>query len=110
MSEFFQTYGSRIFFGIALLFMVFMHSGRGHQHGMGGGCGMGHEHGDGHQDDRKPETTTGLSDEPASGQPPALPEGTSVHGHHAHREEDGADLFMKPSDGPQIGLRREPAA
>ena len=47
MLEFLQANGTLVLFGLALLFMVFMHSGRGH--GMGGGCGMGHEHGETHE-------------------------------------------------------------
>lgn len=51
MLGFLQANGSLIFFGLALLFMVFMHSGRGHQHGMGGGSGMGHQQGGAHEHD-----------------------------------------------------------
>ena len=53
MLEFLQTYGTWIFFGLALLFMFRMHSGRGHA--MSGGCGMGgHQPGDAHEDDSQP--------------------------------------------------------
>ncbi len=41
--QFLQANGSLIFFGLALLFMIWMHRGGGHRSGMGGGCGMGHE-------------------------------------------------------------------
>lgn len=43
--QFLQANASWIIFGIALLFMFWMHSGRGHSMGgSGGGCGMGHQH------------------------------------------------------------------
>ena len=43
--QFLQANASLIFFGIALLLMFYMHSGRGHSMGgSGGGCGMGHQH------------------------------------------------------------------
>ena len=51
MFAFLQACGSWILFGIAMLVMRRMHSGRGHQHGAGSACGMGHGHGDGHHDD-----------------------------------------------------------
>jgi hypothetical protein len=40
--QFLQANSSLIFFGLALVFMLWMHSG-GHRHGMSGGCGMGHQ-------------------------------------------------------------------
>ena len=47
MLQFLQANATVIFFGIALLFMLYMHSGRGHGMGAGGGgCGMGHQHGE----------------------------------------------------------------
>ena len=48
--QFLQANASLIFFGIALLVMLYMHSGRGHSMG-GGGCGggMGHQHGESKQ-------------------------------------------------------------
>ena len=51
--QFIQTNASWIFFGLALVFMLWMHGG-GHRHGMGGGSGMGHEHGGAHQHDGRP--------------------------------------------------------
>ena len=47
MLQFLLGNGTLIFFGIALLFMFYMHSGRGHSMGGGGGgCGMGHQQGE----------------------------------------------------------------
>jgi hypothetical protein len=51
--QFIQANASWIFFGLALVFMLWMHGG-GHRHGMGGGSGMGHEHGGAHQHDGPP--------------------------------------------------------
>ena len=44
MFQFLQANATLVFFGLALLFMFWMHSGRGHSMGGGGGCGMGHQH------------------------------------------------------------------
>ena len=52
--QFIQTNASWIFFGLALVFMIWMHSGGGHRHGMGGGSGIGHEHGGRHRHDGEP--------------------------------------------------------
>ena len=51
--QFIQANATWIFFGLALVFMVWMHGG-GHRHGMDGGSGMGHERGDAHQHDGRP--------------------------------------------------------
>ena len=90
MLAFLQAYGTWIFFGIALLFMLRMHSGGGHQHGSGGGqqlgsnggCGMGHEHSAGHNNDSLREAGSGLINEPDPGQPPASAVGAGLHSNH----------------------------
>lgn len=51
--QFIQANAIWIFFGLALVFMLWMHGG-GHRHGMGGGSGMDHERGDAHQHDGRP--------------------------------------------------------
>ena len=62
MFQFLQANGTLVFFGIFLLLMFLMHSGRGHSMGGGGGCGMGHQHGESdqhdssHQHGRMPES------------------------------------------------------
>ena len=53
--QFLQANSSLIFFGLALVFMMWMHSGGGHRHGTGGGCGMGHE--DHARDEQDPHQT-----------------------------------------------------
>ena len=80
MFSFLQTYGTWIFFGIALLFMFFMHSGRGH--GMGGGRGMGHQHGGGHEQDSPRAEPS--QDKAGSGQTPPASPVAAGHGHGGH--------------------------
>ena len=90
MLAFLQAYGTWIFFGIALLFMLRMHSGGGHQHGSGGGqhhgpgggCGMSHEQSNGENTGSLREAGSGLTNEPASRQPSASALGSGVHSHH----------------------------
>jgi hypothetical protein len=61
--QFIQANSTLIFFGLALVFMLWMHGG-GHRHGMGGG--MGHEHGSTHQHDGL--SADGGAENPTSGQ------------------------------------------
>ncbi len=75
--QFLQANASLIFFALALVFMVWMHNGGGHRHGMGGGCGIGHQHGDEHQ--HADQSTEGEPDRPVSGQSqPAAPVAVGV--------------------------------
>lgn len=59
--QFLQANATLIFFGIALLLMFYMHSGRGHS--MGGG-GRGHQHGESQQPEGRHEH--GESQQPES--------------------------------------------
>lgn len=81
--QFIQANASWIFFGLALVFMLWMHGG-GHRHRMGGASGMGHEHGGGHQHDGQP--AQGEAEKLGSGQTNAAAPATSEVG----RGERGA--------------------
>ena len=72
--QFIQANSTWIFFGLALVFMLWMHGG-GHRRSMGGGTG--HEHGSAHQHDAR--SADGDAEKPTSGQiQPAPPVADNV--------------------------------
>lgn len=76
--QFLQANAGLIFFGLALVFMMWMHGGGGQHSGMGGGCGMGHEDHGAHEHDLQQigPPVQGVKPEPSD---PAEPIASATH-------------------------------